>query len=212
MSVASYSKAGVKATTAVKLDKAIFGVKVENHQLLKEAYLTYLANGRENFAKTKKRGEVSGGGIKPWRQKGTGRARFGSSRNPIWTGGGVAFGPTGNENYKHKLSTSSKRTALRQALSLAAESDKLKVIETFACPDGKVKPTLNLLNKIGAKGSILLVVSEKDDLVERATRNLANLKAINARYLSVYDILNADQIVISKKGLDIVHEWLGEKK
>jgi len=211
MAVATFTKTGTKATTPAKLDKAIFGLKVENHQLLKDAYLTYLANGRENFAKTKKRGEVSGGGIKPWQQKGTGRARFGSSRNPIWTGGGVAFGPTGNENYKRKLSTSSKRTALRQALSLAAESDKLKVIETFACPDGKVKPTIALLNKIGANGSILLVVSEKDDLVERATRNLANVKAINAKYLSVYDILNADQIIISKKGLDIVHEWLGAK-
>lgn len=211
MAVATYTKAGAKASSPAKLDKAVFGVKVENHQLLKEAYLTYLAAGRSNWAKTLKRGEVRGGGIKPWRQKGTGRARFGSSRNPIWTGGGVAFGPTGDENYTRKLSTSSKRTALRQALSLAAEADKLKVIETFACPDGKVKPTLNLLNKIDAKGSVLLVISEKDELVERATRNLVNLKAVNAKYLSVYDILNADQIVISKKGLDIVHEWLGSK-
>ncbi len=206
--VATYTKAGAKAATPAKLDKAVFGVKVENHQLLKDAYLAYLANGRENLAKTKNRGDVSGGGIKPWRQKGTGRARFGSSRNPIWTGGGVAFGPTGNENYSRKLGTTSKRTALRQALSLAVEADKLKGIETFACPDGKVKPTLNLLNKIGAEGSILLVVSEKDALVERATRNLANIKAVNAKYLSVYDILNADQIVIIKKALDVVHEWL----
>ncbi len=211
MAVATFTKSGAKATAPAKLDKAVFGMKVQNHQLLKEAYLTYLANGRSNYAKTKKRGEVRGGGQKPWRQKGTGRARFGSSRNPIWTGGGVAFGPTGNENYSRKLSTASKRTALRQALSLAADADKLKVIETFACPDGKVKPTVGLLNKIDAKGSVLLVVSEKDDLVARATRNLANLKVITAKYLSVYDILNADQIVISKKGLDIVHEWLGGK-
>ncbi|MEK7561509.1 MAG: 50S ribosomal protein L4 [Patescibacteria group bacterium] len=208
MSVATYTKAGAKATTPAKLDKAVFGVKVENHQLLKDAYLAYLAGGRSNYAKTKKRGEVRGGGIKPWRQKGTGRARFGSSRNPIWTGGGVAFGPTGNENYNRKFSTASKRTALRQALSLAAEADKLKVIETFACPDGKVKPTLNLLGKIDAKGSVLLVVSEKDDLVERATRNLPNIKAVHAKYLNVFDILNADQIIISKKALDVVHEWL----
>ncbi len=212
MAVATYTKSGSKATSPAKLDKFIFGLEVKNHQLLKDAYLAYLANGRENFAKTKKRGEVSGGGIKPWRQKGTGRARFGSSRNPIWTGGGVAFGPTGNENYSRKLSTVSKRTALRQALSLSAAANKLKVIETFACPDGKVKPVQDLLNKIEARGSILLVVSEKDDLVERATHNLAYVKAVHAKYLSVYDILNADQIIISKKALDIVHEWLGEKK
>jgi large subunit ribosomal protein L4 len=212
MSVATFTKSGAKTTTPARLDKAIFGMKVENHQLLKEAYLTYLANGRSNYAKTKKRGEVRGGGIKPWRQKGTGRARFGSSRNPIWTGGGVAFGPTGNENYKRKLSTASKRTALRQALSLAAEADKIKIIETFSCPEGKVKQTLNLLSKIGASGNTVIVVSEKDTLVERATSNLPNVNAVQAKYLNVFDVLNADQIVISKKALDIVHEWLGEKK
>ncbi|MBI1952371.1 50S ribosomal protein L4 [Candidatus Saccharibacteria bacterium] len=208
MAIATYTKSGAKAAAPAKLDKSIFYVEVKNHQLLKDAYLAYLANGRENFAVTKKRGEVRGGGIKPWRQKGTGRARFGSSRNPIWTGGGVAFGPTGNENYTRKLSTASKRTALRQALSLAVEADKLKIIETFACPDGKVKPALELFNKIGANGSVLLVVSDKDDLVERATRNLGNVKAVHAKYLSIYDILNADQIVMSKKALDIIHEWL----
>lgn len=212
MSVATFTKSGAKATTPARLDKAIFGMKVENHQLLKEAYLTYLANGRSNYAKTKKRGEVRGGGIKPWRQKGTGRARFGSSRNPIWTGGGVAFGPTGNENYKRKLSTASKRTALRQALSLAAEADKIKIIETFSCPEGKVKQTLNLLSKIGAIGNTVIVVSEKDTLVERTTNNLSNVNAVQAKYLNVFDVLNADQIVISKKALDIVHEWLGEKR
>src|SRR5437868_1573288 len=135
MAVATYTKAGTKATTPVKLDKAVFGVEVGSHDLLKEAYLTYLANGRSNYAKAKKRGELRGGGIKPWRQKGTGRARFGSSRNPIWTGGGVAFGPTGNENYSRKLSTSSKRTALRQALSLAAGASKITVIETLELKD-----------------------------------------------------------------------------
>ena len=211
MAVATYTKSGAKATSPVKLDKSIFGVKVDNHQLLKDAYLAYQANGRQNLAKAKKRGEVRGGGQKPWRQKGTGRARFGSSRNPIWTGGGVAFGPTGNENYSRKISTRSKRLALRQALSLAADSGKLIIIETFTCPDGKVKPTLSLLIKIGATGSVLLVVSEKDALVERATRNIPNVTSVSAKYLNVYHILNADQIVISQKALDIIHDWLGGK-
>src|ERR1700678_2584307 len=85
--------------TKLDLDKAIFGLEVKNHDLLKQAYLAYLANGRVNLAVTKTRGLVSGGGKKPWRQKGTGRARFGSSRNPIWRGGGIAFGPTGKETY-----------------------------------------------------------------------------------------------------------------
>jgi len=212
MAVATYTKSGAKATTPAKLDKGVFGAEIINHQLLKDAYVSYLASGRINNAKTKKRGEVRGGGKKPWRQKGTGHARFGSSRNPIWRGGGVAFGPTGNENYIKKLSLKSKRQALRQALSLAAKEDKIKIIETFACPDGLVKPTLQLLNKIGADGNILLVVSLKDALVNRATNNLANVKAVQAKYLNVYDLLNADCIIISKKALDSVQEWLGQPK
>ncbi|HET9174172.1 MAG TPA: 50S ribosomal protein L4, partial [Candidatus Saccharimonadales bacterium] len=99
MAVATFTKSGAKASSNAKLDKDVFGIEVKNHELLKSAYVAYLANGRINLAVTKKRGEVSGGGRKPWKQKGTGRARFGSSRNPIWTGGGVAFGPTGEENY-----------------------------------------------------------------------------------------------------------------
>lgn len=212
MAVSTYTKTGTKATTPAKLDKAVFGVEVKNHQLLKDAYLAYLANGRTNLAVAKKRGEVSGGGRKPWRQKGTGRARFGSSRNPIWTGGGVAFGPTGNENYSRKLSVSAKRTALRQALTLASNEDKLRIIETFACPDGKVKPTLDLLKKIDATKNTLIVVSAKDELVERATRNLSNVKAVQAKYLNVFDLMNADAVVISKKSLDLIHEWLGGAK
>ncbi len=208
MAVATYTKAGTKAVTPVKLDKAVFDVNVENHDLLKSAYVGYLANGRKNLAVTKTRGLVSGGGKKPWKQKGTGRARFGSSRNPIWRGGGIAFGPTGQENYTHKLTPVNKRTAVRQALTLAAQNDGLIIIETFECKDGKVGPTIKLLEKINAKGNILLVVSNKDDLVDKATRNLSNVKAVQASYLNVYDILNADTVVMSKKSVEVIHEWL----
>src|SRR5207244_4044483 len=116
MTVVTFTSAGTKATTPAKLNKNVFGVEVKNHELLKQAYLAYLGNARTNAARTKTRGEIRGGGKKPWRQKGTGRARFGSSRNPIWRGGGITFGPTGNENHTIKLTTSSKRTALKQAL------------------------------------------------------------------------------------------------
>lgn len=208
MAVATYTKSGSKAATPAKLDKTVFGVKAKNHQLLKDAYLAYLANGRSNLAKTKKRGEVRGGGHKPWRQKGTGQARFGSSRNPIWTGGGVAFGPTGSENYTRKISVQAKRLAIRQALSLAADSGKLKIIEAFDFKDGKVKPAISLLAKIEANGNILLVLDERNDLSERAIRNISNAKSITAKYLSVYDILNFDQIIITRKALDIMQEWL----
>ncbi len=212
MSVATYTKSGTKATVAAKLDKAVFAVEVPNHELLKSAYVAYLANGRGNSAVVLKRGEVSGGGRKPWKQKGTGRARFGSIRTPIWRGGGITFGPTGDENYSHKLNLTAKHQALRQALSLAVTAGKISVIETFECKVGNVKPTLALLNKVGAKGNVLIVVSQKDELAERATRNLPKVQAVQAKYLNVFDILNADTILISQKSLTMVSEWLGEKK
>lgn len=209
MAIATFNKSGAKAAAVAKLDKAIFGLTVGNHELVKQAYVSYLSNGRQNLAVAKTRGEISGGGRKPWKQKGTGRARFGSSRNPIWRGGGIVFGPTGAENYTKKLSVASKRLALRQALSMAAQDNKIIVIETFECKEGKVAHTAQLLEKIGAQGNILLAVSVKDDLVERATGNLAKVKAVQAKYLNVYDIVNADSIVITQKSLAMINEWLG---
>lgn len=211
MAVSTYTSSGAKATTAAKLDSNVFGVMPENHELLKLAYVAYLANGRENLAVTKTRGLVSGGGKKPWKQKGTGRARFGSSRNPIWRGGGIAFGPTGEENYSKKMHVGAKRQAIRQALSLAADEARIKVVEDFAF-DGKVKTTVSFLSKIEAKGSVLVVTDVKDDKSARSTDNVQNVKVVHAQYLNVYDILNSDVIVISKPALVLVQEWLGQAK
>ena len=212
MAVQTFTKSGTKASTAAKLDKSVFGVVPTSHELLKAAYVGYLANGRNSAAKSKTRGEISGGGRKPWKQKGTGRARFGSSRNPIWRGGGIVFGPTGNENYTQKLHVNAKRQAIRQALSLAAEDSKVIITESFENKEGKVAATVKLLDKIGATGNVLLVVGLKDALVVRATSNLPNLKTVQAKYLNVYDLLNSDVVVLSKDALDAVHEWLGGTK
>lgn len=202
------------ATTSPKLSKDVFGVEVTNHQLLHLAYDSYLAAGRNAHPTTKKRGEVRGGGKKPWKQKGTGRARFGSSRNPIWRGGGIVFGPLGNENYTKKISTQSKRTALRQALSLANKANKITVVSDFRSPDGKVKDTVALLDsqKVDNRARVLLVVAEKNDLVRRATRNVAQVKAIQANYLNVVDILDADNIIITKDAVNMVEQWLGKEQ
>lgn len=210
MAVPTFTKAGAKATAAAKLDKAVFGVEVANHELLKQAYVAYLANGRENLAVTKTRGEVRGGGKKPWKQKGTGRARFGSSRVPIWRGGGITFGPTGLENYTHKLPTATKRVALRQALTTASDANKIVVVEDVALK-GKTAEAVKFFDKINVTRNILLVVDTKHDDVTRATSNLQNVKVVNAQYLNVYDILNADSIVVTSKALAVVHEWLGGK-
>lgn len=211
MAVATYTKSGAKAATPAKLNKSVFGIEVKNHQLIKDAYLAYMANGRTNNALTKRRGEVRGGGRKPWRQKGTGNARVGSSRTPLWRGGGIIFGPSGIENYSRRLSLAAKRQALRQALSLASREDRIKVIEEMNW-EGSVKSTVQLLSKLGVNGPTLVVVSEKDRLVERSTRNLPDVKAVQAKYLNVFDIMNANQIIISRKSLDIIHLWLGSTK
>jgi len=190
------------------LSKSIFNVEVKNHELLKLAYESYLAESRQVGAKTKTRGDVSGGGKKPWRQKGTGRARFGSSRNPIWRGGGVAFGPLGNENYTKKVTKASKKVALRQALTLANQAKKVLIADFKA--DGKVKTAVKFLSaqKIDQKRRILLVVDTKTPEILRSTNNLPNIEVLSAKYLTVYHILNADVIVIASKALEIITEWL----
>lgn len=205
----TFTKSGTKAAAPTKLDAAVFAVMPENHELLKLTYNAYLANGRDNLAQTKTRGLVSGGGKKPWKQKGTGRARFGSTRNPIWRGGGIAFGPTGNENYSVKVNVSAKRLALRQALSVAASEGRIRVIESFDCKDGKVAPVAKLLHKIEAVGNVLVVVDVKDAIAGRATDNLTNVTLVQANYLNVFQVMNADTVVISEKSLAIINEWLG---
>lgn len=193
----------------VSLPKDVFAVDVGNHELLKLAYDSYLANSRSAHAKTKKRGEVSGGGIKPWRQKGTGRARFGSSRNPIWRGGGIAFGPNGTENHMKKLSTTSKRVATRQALTLANQAKKVIVLDFNTT--GKTSEAAKFLTDNKLERRVLLVVDEKTPQILRATNNIQNILLIRANYLSVYHILNADKIVLSTKSVDVIKSWLAGK-
>lgn len=208
MAVATYTKSGTKATTAAKLDKAVFGVEVKNHELVKSAYTAYLANGRENLAVVKTRGLVRGGGKKPWKQKGTGRARFGSSRVPIWRGGGITFGPTGQENYSKQLNVKAKRQAIRQALSLASTADKLSVVEDIVSKEGKTADLAKFLAKINASKNVLIVVDNKTPELVRAARNLRNVQVVSARYVNVYDVLNADCIVFSQAALQATTTWL----
>lgn len=193
-----------------KLPKDIFAVEVTNHELLKLAYDSYLANSRLASATTKQRGEVRGGGKKPWKQKGTGRARFGSTRNPIWRGGGVVFGPRGNENYTKKLSKTSKRVAVKQALTLANEANKIVIKDIKTT--GKTAEVAKFLadNKLDRKA--LVVVAEKSNELMRATNNLQNVLVVSANYLSVYHLLNADHIVMSESALPVLSAWLGEDK
>ena len=195
------------------LDKDIFGLSVENHELVKLAYDAYLANSRSSHAKTLKRGEVSGGGKKPWKQKGTGRARFGSTRNPIWRHGGVAFGRTGEENFTKKISRSAKQQAVRQALSMKNADKAVVILPADIKLDGKTKTAAKILKDLKLDGkNVLAVAAEKTPEVLRSTNNLANVKLVRATYLNVFDIMNADAIVFSEAGLKATTEWLkGDK-
>jgi len=197
-------------STTPKLAKDVFDVDVPNHELLKVAYDMYLANSRQSSATTLRRGEVRGGGKKPWKQKGTGRARFGSSRNPLWRSGGVVFGPLGNENYSKRLSTSSKRVALRQALTLASQAGKITIDEIKVT--GKTKEVMKYLtdNKFDKKRRVLVVVDKKTDEMMNASNNIQSVMVVSATYLSVFHILNADIIVMSKPAQAAVESWLGK--
>lgn len=195
-----------KTEAKTTLPKEIFAVDVKNHELLKLAYDAYLANNRLASATTKTRGDVSGGGKKPWKQKGTGRARFGSTRNPIWRGGGIVFGPLGNENYTKRIPTHAKRQAVRQALTLANEAKKVHVLDLKTT--GKTAEAAKFLadNKFTRK--TLLVVDEKTPELIRATNNIQNILLVRATYLSVYHILNADHIVLAKAAVPALKSWL----
>ncbi len=197
-------------TKKASLPKEVFAVDVPNHELLKLAYDSYLANARLASATTKQRGEVRGGGKKPWKQKGTGRARFGSSRNPIWRGGGIVFGPRGNENYTKKLSKTSKRVAVRQALTLANEAKKIVVKDITTT--GKTAEVAKFLADNKFERKTLIVVDKKSPEIIRATSNLQQVRLVSAMYLNVFDILNADHIVVANAALPVITEWLTKEE
>lgn len=196
-----------ESTTKTTLPKAIFGVDVENHELLKLAYDAYLANSRGANATTLKRGEVRGGGKKPWKQKGTGRARFGSTRNPIWRGGGIVFGPSGDENYTKKLSKTAKRTAVKQALSLANKAKKITIDDIKTT--GKTAEIVKYIASKKLDGRrVLIVVDEKTPELLRATNNIQDVLLVRSQYLTVFHILNADAIILGSSTVKTIEKWL----
>lgn len=201
------SKTTAKSSSTT-LPKDVFGLKVENNELVKKAYQAYLDNSRKNLAVTKTRGLVRGGGRKPWRQKGTGRARVGSIRSPLWRTGGIIFGPTGNENYTTTIPKNQKKLAIRQALSIANKAKKVSIIPSFKLKEPKTKLAVAALKDVNLSRRVLLVLDNKDQTTDKATRNIPNLKAIQATYLNVYDVINADSIIIVKPALEIISAWL----
>lgn len=206
MKALTYTKSGTKKGEMV-LPKSVFGVEANADQL-KDAYNRFLSNIRTNNAKVLRRGEVSGGGKKPWRQKGTGRARFGSSRNPIWRHGGVAFGPTGMENYTKQMPKNMIKSSLKQALSL--KSGAIKIVETFSVSEYKTKNVISILDKIDAEGFVLIVASQLDAKFMASARNIAGVKLLAVKQLNVAAILDADVIVFDSAAITELEGWLNK--
>lgn len=209
MKTVAFTKTGSKASTEVALDKAVFGREV-TPELLKQAYLRTLSNARQATAKTKTRGEVRGGGKKPWRQKGTGRARTGSIRNPLWRGGGTIFGPTGEQNYSVEMPKKAIRASIAHAFS--AKAEQVSVIETFIVASGKTKDAQALIAKLGFTGRVLVVGADMDEKTVRSVSNLTNVQYRLVSQLTTFDIMNADNILIDKPGLEAISAWLGGQK
>lgn len=203
MNLKVYSQTGEEVST-LEVSKDVFGIKV-NEQVIFDAVLTYLANRRQATAKTKKRAEVSGGGRKPWRQKGTGRARAGSTRSPIWVGGGTVFGPTGVQNFKIKQNKKEHQLALKGALSLKAKKD-LIVLNNLSV-EGKTKEVVAVLNALKVADKKVLLITE-DSKVMQASNNLSGLSFRGYDNISVYDLMNAEKVIMLESDVKKLEEAL----
>lgn len=188
-----------KSTGKAELDDEVFGI--EPHQaVLHQVVTAQLAARRSGTQSTKTRAEVRGGGAKPWKQKGTGRARAGSSRSPIWRGGGVALGPK-PRSYKQKTPKKMIRLALRSALSDRAADDKVIVVDEWDFDEPSTAGARKALEALGAEGKVLVVLAEGDDNAQKSFRNLPNVHTLLARELNAYDILVGDYVVFTENTL-----------
>jgi len=188
----------------IELSENIFGAKV-NKFVLHQVIVNYLANQRQGTQSTKTRSEVSGGGKKPWRQKGTGRARQGSTRSPQWIKGGVALGPK-PRTYKYTLPKKIKRLAMKSALSSKVASNEILVLDKLELSEIKTKNMIEVLDKLKVSEKTLIVLSEKNENVEKSARNIPNIRLTKVNTLNVYDILNCDKFIITKEAVAKVEE------
>jgi large subunit ribosomal protein L4 len=183
-----------------ELDPAVFAVQV-NVPVMHQVVVAGLAAARQGSHSTKTRAEVSGGGRKPWRQKGTGRSRHGSIRSPLWVGGGVAHGPKPRD-YDQRVPKKMKRLALRSALTDRAREERIKVVEGLVFDGPKTREAADVLASLGTFGNVLVVLSEPDEVVEKSFRNLPEVKIVYPGNLSTYDVLYADWLLFTKAALE----------
>ena len=197
MKIDTYNQNGEKVGTT-ELPDAIFGVEI-NPTLLHQAVVAQMANMRKVIAHVKDRSEVRGGGKKPWRQKGTGRARHGSRRSPIWVGGGVTFGPTKYRNFKKKINVKMKRKATLMALSGKARDEELIVLDKIELTAPKTKEMAIVVDKVVPDlKTALCMLPERNETIQRAGRNIADFKVVNVGNINVVDMLNHKYLVLTQ--------------
>ncbi len=204
MKIKVYNLEG-KAAGEVELPERIFNVPA-NEDLIHQVVVAQMANSREVIADTKDRGEVSGGGKKPWKQKGTGRARHGSTRSPIWKGGGVTFGPTTERNYSKRINKKMKAKALFMVLSEKFKEEKILVLDEIKLEKPSTKEMINSFDKLSIKTKALLALGEKNDNVLKSVCNIPNISVIASDSINVVDILKNDIFVVNKEGLKKIEE------
>jgi large subunit ribosomal protein L4 len=185
----------------------IFAVPI-NEGLMHQALVRQLANARLGTHKTKTRGDVRGGGRKPWRQKGTGRARQGSIRSPQWRGGGIVFGPT-PRSYRQKMPRKMRRQALRSALSVKAAESQVVLVDSLQMSEPKTRQVLEALQNLGVGTSALILLPQSDEVILRSVRNLPQVRTLVAQYLNVRDLLKFDYIVVPLSSLEVIEGILG---
>jgi len=203
LNISTFSAKGERSGE-LTLPQSIFG-ETPNQAVMHQAYLRQLANARQGTADTKRRGEVAGGGAKPYRQKGTGRARHGSIREPSWVGGGVVFGPH-PRSFAQRMPRKMRRLALRSALSVKANEGKVTVVDAFELAEPKTRLMVELLRGLGVEDSALVLLPAPNDLISRSLNNLPWAKVILARNLNLYDIFTHDQLVIERSALESLEE------
>jgi large subunit ribosomal protein L4 len=206
MQVPVYDIQGEQVSEA-ELRDDIFAAPV-NQALMHQALVRQLANARLGTHKTKTRGEVRGGGRKPWRQKGTGRARQGSIRSPQWRGGGTVFGPR-PRSYAQKMPRKMRRQALRSALSVKAAESQLVLLDALEMTEPKTKELLAILRNLGADSSALILLPQRDETILRSVYNLPKVRTLVAQYLNVRDLLTFDYILVPLASLEIIEGILG---
>lgn len=203
--VAIYDITGTQ-TGEMELSDSVFGVEV-NTAVMHQAVVMQLANQRQGTHATKTRGLVRGGGKKPWKQKGTGRARAGSIRSPLWVGGGTVFGPL-PRSHAFTMPRKARRLAIKSALSDKINNGELLVLEQIAFEQPKTKEVVNMLSNFDATAQKALIITEGDEVVEKSARNIPGVKAIPSTGLNVYDILYHDKVFVTKGAVAKIEEVL----